>query len=161
MSKAPWPRLFEQLTGERRPDRCQSCSAQWVELTRWQEHDENDKPEPIVVVLCLDCSERLVGKHARLYRELGRNEPFPGAMQLCVNCKRRDGVRCAHPDLKANGGAGLKITGPVAQTMHLDYSTGRGRRGTTIRSWPSEPDECAGREAAGVLVNLNQGESST
>lgn len=111
----PWPRLSETLPNDRHPDRCQACGADarlGAELTRWQEHDQDDAPEPIVVVLCVPCAKRLIEKHPRLYRELHAHEPVPGSMPICVACGWRDGVRCTHPDAKANGGGGLRLTYP-------------------------------------------------
>jgi len=75
----------------------------------WQECDDADRPEPIAVLLCPSCSARLIEPHPCLYYGLPFNEPFAGTMGLCAPCRFRDGVRCAHPNLKANGGAGLII----------------------------------------------------
>ncbi len=75
----------------------------------WQECDDADQPEPIAVLLCPSCSTRIIEPHPRLYYVLPFNEPFAGTMGLCVSCRLRVGVRCTHPDLKANGGAGLMI----------------------------------------------------
>ncbi len=87
-------------------------SARTRPLRAWQEHDDEDRPEPIAVVLCRVCGRRLIGPHPRLYQELALNQPFAGVMELCVSCRFRNGVRCAHPDLKANGGPGLAIPSP-------------------------------------------------
>jgi hypothetical protein len=46
----------------------------------WVEHDGDDQPEPIVVMLCTDCSDRLIEPYPRLYRRLARNEPCAGIM---------------------------------------------------------------------------------
>ncbi len=75
----------------------------------WQECDDADQPEPIAVLLCPSCSTRIIKPHPRLYYVLPFNEPFAGTMGLCVSCRLRVGVRCTHPDLKANGGPGLVI----------------------------------------------------
>ncbi len=75
----------------------------------WQECDDADRPEPIAVLLCPSCSAHLIEPHPRLYSGLPFNEPFAGTMGLCTPCRFRDGVRCTHPDLKANGGTGLMI----------------------------------------------------
>ena len=106
-----WPRLSESLTDLRCPDACQSCGGD-EGLEGWQEHDQEDRPEPIAVVLCHHCRLRLIEPHPRLYRQMDKWEPFPGAMQLCVDCKHRQRLRCTHPDLKVNGGPGLLLTFP-------------------------------------------------
>ncbi len=75
----------------------------------WQECDDADRREPIAVLLCPPCSDRLIKPHPRLYSGLPFNEPVAGTMELCAPCRFRDGVGCTHPDLTANGGTGLMI----------------------------------------------------
>lgn len=147
-----WPRLSEELAGPRRPDRCQSCGSE-CDLDRWVEHDDDDTPEAIVVVLCLACSDRLIESHPRLYDDLHRNHPWPGCMGLCVNCRHRDGVRCDHPDLKANGGPGLGLVLPRPSVIFWDGTDESGNHVGKIETRYPEPcRECKGREAADVLV---------
>jgi len=117
-----WPRLSVTLTGLQQPGLCQSCSGAGDE--RWQEHDEHDRPEPIIVGLCRGCSGRLVERHPRLYRMLQKYEPWPGAMEICVDCRHREGTRC--PLSKAQGGAGVKLTVP-AFTKAIVCGSGPGR----------------------------------
>lgn len=77
-----------------------------------RECDEWDRPIPghdAVVLVGYEhrhCERRLMD-HPRLYLE-ERGEPgwFP---MLCGPCMHRAGFRCAHPDLKANGGVGLQV----------------------------------------------------
>jgi hypothetical protein len=108
----------------------------------WQEHGDTDSPEPIVVMLCTTCSDRLIVPHPRLYRQLAPNEPFPGVMELCLGCRFRTGVRCTHPALKANGGPGLKIEiGPPDVAMVHGV---RGGQKVILYRHPAK--ECAGRE---------------
>jgi len=95
----PMERLSETLTGPRDLYHCQSCSTT-EDLSRWQEHDEFDKPEAVCVVLCKGCDEKLIEKHPRLYRRLALNEPAPGAMAICADCRHRDGNRCCNPGLR-------------------------------------------------------------
>jgi len=101
----------------------------------WQERDDADQPEPIAVLLCPPCSARLIEPHPRLYYGLPFNEPFAGTMGLCVPCRFRDGVRCTHPDLRANGGPGLIIQADTPIPAP-------GRRRVCVRAAMG----CAGRE---------------
>jgi hypothetical protein len=145
-----WPKLSETLAGPRHPLQCQSCGrtrANAVELTRWREHDEQDKPTGAVVVLCKECSDRTIEPHPRLYSELSANEPHPGTMELCLLCIYRSDVRCLHKDLKANGGLGLAITCPRPTVAMV---CGRGKGGCRRHvMYVSPPSKCAGREEAG------------
>lgn len=83
MSKKPMRRLSYDLTCEKHPFICQACGVEKVEpwppcslnapadsLVRWQEHDEDDVPEMIIVVLCHECSAILIEKHLRLYADV-------------------------------------------------------------------------------------------
>lgn len=150
-----WPRLSRTLTGPKVPDQCQNCGGP-ADLGVWREHDEDDKPGPIVVVLCLECSDRLIVPHPRLYGELDRNEPWPGVMTLCINCAHRAGVTC--PRAKVNGGPGMMITAPNAQRFHVSRSP-RSQSGF-IRYWPSRATECSeriiGREGFSVVNEEEQ-----
>lgn len=96
-------------TGERHPEKCQHCGDH-RNLTRWQEHDHNDRPEHRVIVLCKACSDRMIEPHPRLYRPLNVNDPWPGCMEICIDCRLRDGVRCTSPAAKCNGGDGVMLT---------------------------------------------------
>ena len=142
-----WPRLTDDLVGPRSPDRCQGCGA-YARLTRWQEHDDADKPEPRVVVLCERCSGRLIEPHPRLYAALDPDAPVPGAMPLCLDCRFRAGVRCLHPDLKANGGPGLEIL-PLPLRVLVCRSPRRLSGWETI--YPGPPLACQGRETSRVV----------
>lgn len=84
-------------------------------LTVWREHDERDKPiagTGAIVFLGAGtahaaCKKRL-DDHPRLYaEEAGAPGHFPG---LCESCTNRRGLACSHPDLKANGGEGLRVS---------------------------------------------------
>jgi hypothetical protein len=125
VSKA-WPRLSVTLDGPRTPTVCQSCGSN-NGMVVWQECDDADKPQSIYVPLCGTCSTLLIEPHPRLYRATDHWEPRPGAMPLCIICKNRDGNRCTHPDLKANGGQGLKLTYPKP-TVAIVCGRGRGCR---------------------------------
>lgn len=143
-----WPKLSKQLDGPRHPGRCQGCGTEGPGLSRWREHDANDSPTPVVVVLCKRCEDERIEKHPRLYARLSENEPAPGSMGLCADCRHRDGTACAHPDLKANGGPGLMLTIPQPTRVHVCRSPRRLSGWLTI--WPHEPRACAGREEAAV-----------
>lgn len=92
--------------------RCNVCGEAAAELRLWRECDEHDQPRPGLEALVFlgrdhpDCHRRLQA-HPRLYIE-ERGEPghFP---RLCGPCAHRQGPACRHPDLRTNGGAGLKV----------------------------------------------------
>jgi hypothetical protein len=136
-------RLSEQLGGPVRPDRCQGCGSV-CDLALWQEHDEQDRPEPIVIILCERCSKRTIGPHPRLYAELERNRPWPGAMAICDRCRFRDRLRCTHPAAKANGGAGVELTIARPVTAHLSRSPRR--LSGFVMWWPHPATDCDRRE---------------
>lgn len=135
-----WPRLT-MLLGPTHPHQCQRCGGE-ADLSRWQEHDAVDQPEPRVVVLCLTCEEAVIEKHPRLYRRLEHYEPFPGSMHLCVDCEWREGVTCSHPDLMANGGPGLAVTPTSYGKMFLSP-------GGAFEDW-GPTKHCAGRSEKGT-----------
>jgi hypothetical protein len=121
-AKQPWPRLSETLTGPRHPNKCQSCGIEPIDqvlIERWCECDAADRREPIVVVLCRDCSKRLIEPHPRLYVRLLHFEPMIGVMELCLDCKHRDGTRCINPKAQINGGPGLSVIYPKPTSVHV------------------------------------------
>ena len=140
-----WPKLSEQLTGPRAPRRCQQCGESCSPPTWWEECDEEDRPSGVLVILCAGCAQRLIESHPRLYHRLDWPAPRPGAMDICAECRHRQELSCRHPDLRANGGAGLSISVPRPMTAMLCFGGGRGR---TARLYPHEPRECVGREVA-------------
>ena len=107
----------------------------------WQEHDSRDKPEPIAVMLCMVCSERLIEPHPRMYNRIPRRAPFPGIMDLCIDCRFRVGVTCTHPDRVSNGGQGLQID--AAPSMPTHAHTFGGGSFVTLYAYP--PRACAER----------------
>jgi hypothetical protein len=96
--------------------RCQLCGSEKsdiVEFTMWWECDENDEidPEKILVTCRSEACGKTIDDHERLYREISWGRGGPGKfMLLCGNCINREGTRCTHPNLRANGGNGLKVT---------------------------------------------------
>lgn len=131
-----WPRLSKTLPGERDPRKCQVCAKDY-DVYRWQEHDEHDQPENIIVVLCDRCAY-VVKPHPRLYRQLDTWEPFPGSNTMCHDCRLREATRCTHPDLKANGGEGLTLNVPKPLQAFICP-------GGLRHIWQGEPT-CTGRE---------------
>jgi len=112
----------------------------------WQEHDGRDEPEPIAVMLCTTCSKRLISPHPRVYSSIPRNAPFPGIMDLCIDCRFRAGVTCTHPDRVSNGGKGLQID--AAPGMWAHARTAVGGRTLTLYAYP--PRACAQRSVEGA-----------
>lgn len=106
MSK--WPRLSQTLPGATDANTCQKCAAK-DDVRLWQEHDDNDQPEPIAIALCRQC-EKCINPHPRLYARIDAGQPFPGAMPTCDTCAHRAGLVCKSPLLKANGGPGLPLS---------------------------------------------------
>lgn len=137
------PRLSVTLPGPRHLPMCQSCMTT-ERLTKWLEHDERDRPEPIVVILCQRCARDLIAPHPRLYRELQAWEPTPGSMPLCVNCRFVDDLACTHPKLKANGGPGLILTMPRPTEMHVCRSPRR--LSGWIKIYHGPVSACEGRQ---------------
>jgi hypothetical protein len=144
-----WPKLSEQLPGPRAPRICQACATEASPPRWWEECDERDQPTGVLVILCPQCSNRLVEKHPRLYRRIDWPSPRPGAMEICVACTFRRELACQHPDLKANGGPGLSIQ--IPQPIR-GFRCIRGGRGGEFRMYPHEPRECAGRQVVEVLA---------
>ena len=149
-----WPRLSLELTELRHPDFCQSCGVydadSETQLTRWREHDDADRPERILVVLCRSCSDALIEPHPRLYDALDECAPWPGGMPLCAGCRWREGLDCRHPDAKVNGGKGVALTMPEPFVAFVDVRTGPkgGRRfGERVTVYGGPVTACAGREA--------------
>jgi len=112
----------------------------------WQEHDGRDEPEPIAVMLCTTCSKRLISLHPRVYSSIPRNAPFPGIMDLCIDCRFRAGVTCTHPDRVSNGDEGLQID--AAPGMWAHARTAVGGRTLTLYAYP--PRACAQRSVEGA-----------
>lgn len=141
------------LPGVKHPFVCQKCGGSntarhgnglmRVSMARWQEHDHHDKPETRLIVLCGKCAKEIIGPHPRLYEPLQPNAPWPGCMEICVDCRFRDGVSCTHPDAKVNGGTGVMLTVAAPSNAFVD---GCRRRGL-IQMWPSPPSACKQKEA--------------
>lgn len=140
-----WPRLSHSLPHRRHPNVCQSCGRTEPPLRRWREHDENDQPEPIVVVLCDPCAKCLIEPHPRLYGVMQFGEPLPGTMTICEDCVYRDGLACLHPLLKANGGPGLPLNFPPPTVAFVDGVDQKGRRFGRQMTMYRGPVHCAGR----------------
>lgn len=143
------PKLSETLPPATELYRCQQCGGV-IELARWVEHDEEDKPTHTIVVLCGPCSQRIIEPHPRLYQRLHKWHPWPGAMSICVACVRRSGLRCQCALASANGGSGLKLKFPEPDMAFIDGrdpKTGK-RWGRREVYWQGPVTDCAAREAS-------------
>ncbi|HYG36368.1 MAG TPA: hypothetical protein VEC99_16360 [Clostridia bacterium] len=166
------PRLTTTCKGPVHPHVCQCCGEALRlgkgerNLTRWQEHDHQDKPEFRVVALCKTCENRLIEKHPRLYRSLQDNEPWPGCMDLCLDCRYREGVSCRHVDAKANGGKGvaISIARPISAMVdgekysgpiHLWQEPAKACKQRIPAGW--EPMAAAPKDATDIEVQLEDG----
>lgn len=138
-----WPRLSETLPFDRELDTCQACGQWAAEMETWQEHDENDRPEKIFVVLCRSCAERIIGPHERLYRRLNAGEPAPGAMACCVGCRHLSELRCLNQAMKFNGGPGVAIKAKIAGR---GFVCTRGKGCRSVTTFSGEPT-CEGKES--------------
>lgn len=132
-----WPRLSDRV-GPRALSRCQACGG--VGEVTWQECDEADQPELIYVRLCRPCSDRIIEPHPRLYKQVARGEPAPGAMNCCIDCLHQQFLRCQSPLLKINGGPGMEV---LVRPVGFACSRGKGGRCRTL--YDGEP-VCRGRE---------------
>jgi hypothetical protein len=137
------PGLSETLGILIDPRMCRGCGGT-RELRRWRECDPFDRPTMVVVVLCKFCSRKLIDRHPRLYIELAPHEPFPGVMQICVDCPRRNGVSCTSPLAKHNGGTGMRMEGPRPTVAFIDC-TPRSKSGM-VKLYTAEATGCAGKQ---------------
>lgn len=143
-----WPALSEQLQGPKHRARCQSCGCDGsgdAFLKSWAECDDYDEPTAVTVVLCKACGDRLIEPHERLYVQVEANAPRPGAMEVCVGCRFRNGTTCINPMLKALGGPGLQIRHSKPTYTHISYREKGRRRGRWLTSFGAPPG-CDGRE---------------
>ena len=139
-----WPKLSETLPKAETLLCCQNCGG--ANDVRWREHDDLDKPTHLAIVLCNKCSD-MIEPHPRLYSRMERLEPLPGSMSgTCENCVHRDGAKCNHWALTANGGPGLKLTFPTPTTIFVDGFSKNRRWGSRVQQYHEWP-ECIGFEA--------------
>lgn len=139
------PGLSETLGILIDPRMCRGCGGT-RELQRWRECNPFDKPTMVVVVLCKYCSRKLIDRHPRLYIPIAHHEPFPGVMQICIDCPCRSGVSCNSLLAKHNGGTGMRIDGS-RPTIALVCGGRRGFSGA-VKLYASEPTGCAGKQEA-------------
>lgn len=150
----PWPKLSETLDFHD-PLRCQHCgqlapldtSEPLVtpDLTVWCECDEDDQPTAVFVALCPRCADRIIEPHPRLYKQMAKNEPAPGAMPICRDCPARDDFRCTSRLARFNGGPGMKYE-PEGSMVHICRSPRRLSGWHYIASGPVA--RCSGKDAA-------------
>lgn len=146
-----WPRLSQTLTGPKHPLRCQACGhghSAANPLARWQECDERDRPERVVIVLCQRCADQIIEPHPRLYRTVEHAQPWPGCMSVCATCAHRSGVACTSPAIK-DGGEGLQFH-PLPRYAHVCRSP---RRLSGIVFVGEPVKRCSGFEAAQEVSN--------
>lgn len=125
-----WPKLSETLSPVIDLNTCQHCGSNDVSdlhPSRWREHDDNDNPTTVVVLLCKACGDAIIEPHPRLYERLDYFCPAPGSMPVCADCKFRNGVTCKHSDLKGNGGLGLPLKMPKPGVMFVDGRDSKGK----------------------------------
>lgn len=124
---------------------CNVCGRATDALTLWRAHDEHDRPidgDRALVFLGAggdhDACRKKLEDHPRLFDQ---GAGHPGCLPaLCGPCGYREGLACTHPDLKANGGAGLKIE---VSGLSGVVCFGRGRGGCRTILQPAV--SCAGR----------------
>ena len=96
---------------------CQICGLEYDDITSlnlWWEADDRDKHDSDISPVILVCKSkkclRVIKEHERLYIEMPWSQGGPGKfMLICGPCPLRKGSMCTHPDLLANGGAGLEV----------------------------------------------------
>lgn len=81
--------------------------------------------------------------------QLSKYQPWPGCMEICIDCRHRDGVRCAHPDAKANGGTGVLLTIEPPIHARVQRVVNRRRVCSPIIVWPSVATACKQKEVSG------------
>lgn len=146
-SPKDWPRLTVTLPGPNKPGYCRNCgdAEQLRLLGLWQECGHHDKPEARYLWLCAKCSEILIEPHVRLYVNLHRWAPAPGAMDICAPCLNRTACLCVCREAKANGGPGITITVSKGMSGFWDGVDKKGRRtGGMFTDYPSPPSACSG-----------------
>lgn len=147
-----WPRLTKTLPGPNRPGACRNCGVQPDENTKpagelqlWQECDHEDKPEARYLWLCPKCADTLIEPHVRLYTNLHKWAPAPGAMDLCAPCLERTACLCVSAKAKANGGPGIAITVAKGISGFWDGRDKKGRRtGGMFTDYTHPPSACSG-----------------
>lgn len=136
----PWRKLSEDAGHPKTPLACQCCGQDFdVEL--WIECDEADRETTVAITVCDCCARKHINPHPRLYRVLEHNRPFPGAMNVCIECPHRDGMRCASPLLKANGGPGLPIRAAKPSPIFMCG----GKNSGLLMDYGLTPPTCDGR----------------
>lgn len=140
-----FPRLSRDLRAAE-PGVCAQCATA-RNVTIWREHGDGDQPEQIFIPLCRACSDRIIAEHPRLYSEQQKDAPMPGAMPTCVGCSLRAGSNCTSPDLKSNGGPGLKMKFPRPGEAMVDGVDKFGKRFGQRVLFFLGPVTCKGRVA--------------
>lgn len=144
----PMPRLSQDLPHCGELLRCWSCGGRAgaegvADLHRWQECDDQDRPEPIILVLCETCGDRIVEPHPRMYHPLRPYQPWPGAMSLCFDCIQRDGTRC-----RVAQAVRIEQEAPIVAHVRYSRRQKNGTRGEWVRTWSKPATGCDRKETA-------------
>lgn len=139
-----WPKLSETAPKATSAKICQFCHREHTSVAVWLECDERDQPGMAVVIACSGCVKKHITPHPRLYKQMDFNQPVPGVMACCTGCAFLRGVLCTSPQLKANGGTGLRVKYAPPRFSFVDGTINGRRAGWTARTFP-EPPMCEGR----------------
>lgn len=146
---------FEPGEGTKDPlSACNVCAQPAARLDAWREHDPYDKPYMGVDALVFlgtdhEACKRALDRHPRLY---SRDSGAPGAFPLlCGACARKKPgeLACTHPDLRTNGGDGLKVTGSRFGGGMIVCIRGAG--GKNFRE-PTVFDKCDGKTPVAAVL---------
>lgn len=97
-----------------------------------------------------------------MYKALPKNDPRPGCMAICLDCRHRGGVSCDHPAAQANGGAGVMLTIVRPSTCFVDGRDKDGKRFGRMEMHYSEPARsCAQHVPATTSHNPEQSVDSS
>lgn len=117
--------------------KCQFCGEENQDICHfimWQTCDEKDVPiQDRMFITCKgDECQKKINNDPRLFIEVPWGAGGPGKfMLLCGNCEHRKEFSCSHPNLKANGGAGLlvKFTPTILSSISIHFTDGSCSRG--------------------------------
>lgn len=105
---------------------CQLCGIRHDDICHfylWYECDENEKQETdkILITCRGDKCREIIDQHERLYYMPSWSRGAPGGFILtCGGCEYREGGKCTHPNLKANGGDGLLVHMADLPVIHVN-----------------------------------------
>lgn len=96
---------------------CHICDHVFADICEVNLHQEcdlvdgKDIPSERYIVACKSkACHQVIEEHELMYQEVPWSRGGPGKFILmCGDCKHRKSFTCMHPNLKSNGGEGLKI----------------------------------------------------